>query len=175
MFWRAMVSLAAATMLSGCMSDQVGMDYAAVAQKVGPPRAGQARVVVFQEKRQGLSMALCACDMKLDGEPIGKVIVGTYVYADRPAGRHQLIASESLFPGDTKRDFATESGRTYYFLIRSSQRHDAVTGGALAGGLIGMAAASVVTSGGDNAGPAELFPLDEPTARTTLAELQLAQ
>jgi hypothetical protein len=47
-------------------------------------------------------MALCACDMKLDGEPIGKVIVGTYVYADRRAGRHQLIASESLFPDDTK-------------------------------------------------------------------------
>ena len=120
-------------------------------------------------------MALCAYDMKLDGEPIGKVIVGTYVYADRPAGRHQLIASKSLFPGDTKRDFATKSGRTYYFLIRSSQRHDAVTGGALAGGLIGMAAASVVTSGSDNAGPAELFPLDEPTAKTTLTELQLAQ
>jgi hypothetical protein len=41
--------------------------------------------------------------------------------------------------------------------------------------LIGMAAASVFTSGSDNAGPAELFPLDEAAARTTLAELQLAQ
>ncbi len=131
--------------------------------------------MVFQEKRQGLSMALCACDMKLDGEPIGKVIVGTYVYADRPAGRHQLVASELLFPGETKCDFATDSGRTYYFLIRSSERHDAVTGGALMGGLIGVAAASVVTSGSRNAGPAELFPLDESTAKTTLAELQLVQ
>jgi Protein of unknown function (DUF2846) len=173
--WRVVMSLAAATMMSGCMSDQVGTDYATIAQKVGPPKSGQSRVVVFQEKRQGLSMALCACDMKLDGEPIGKVIVGTYVYADRPAGRHQLIASESLFPGDTKRDFATESGRTYYFLIRSSQRHDAVMGGGLAAGLIGMAAASAVTAGSENTGPAELFPLDEPTAKATLAELQLAQ
>ena len=24
--------------------------------------------------------------MKLDGEPLGKVLVGTYAYADRPAG-----------------------------------------------------------------------------------------
>jgi hypothetical protein len=130
---------------------------------------------VLQEKRQGLSMALCACDMKLDGDPIGKVIVGTYVYADRPTGRHQLVASEALFPGETRREFATESGRTYYFLIRSSERHDAVTGGALMGGLVGLAAASVVTSGAQNSGPAELFPLDEPAARTTLAELHLSQ
>jgi hypothetical protein len=65
--------------------------------------------------------------------------------------------------------------RTYYFLIRSSERHDAVTRGALAGGLIGLAAASVVTSSSQNTAPAELFPLDEPAAKTTLAELQLAQ
>jgi len=132
MFWRGIV-LAAAIFLSGCVSDQVGTDYAAIAQKVGPPKPGQSRIVVLQEKRQGLSMALCACDMKLDGDPIGKVIVGTYVYADRPTGRHQLVASEALFPGETRREFATESGRTYYFLIRSSERHDAVTGGALMG------------------------------------------
>src|SRR5437868_3754291 len=124
MFWRGMLLCVVAASLSGCVSDQVGTDYASIAQKVGPPKPGQSRIVVLQEKRNGLSMALCACEMKLDGEPIGKVIVGTYVYADRPAGRHQLVASEALFPGETARDFATVSGRTYYFLIRSSERHD---------------------------------------------------
>ena len=73
-------------------------------------------------------MAFCACELKLDGSPIGKVIVGTYVYADRPAGRHQLTASETLFPGETKRDITTDSGRTYFFLVRSSERHNSVTG-----------------------------------------------
>ena len=175
MFWRGMVLFAAAMFLSGCMSDQVGTDYASVAQKIGPPRAGQSRIVVLQEKRQGLSMAICACEMKLDGDPMGKVIVGTYAYADRPAGRHQLTANETLFPGETRRDFATEPGRTYYFLIKSSERHDAVTGGVLVAGVIGAVATSVVTSGSQNTGPAELFPLDEPTAKITLAELQLAQ
>jgi hypothetical protein len=33
-----------------------------------------------------------------------------------------------LFPGETKRDITTESGRTYFFLVRSSERHNAVTG-----------------------------------------------
>jgi Protein of unknown function (DUF2846) len=97
MFWRAVVSFAAATVLSGCMSDQVGTDYASIAQKVGPPKSGHSRIVVLQEKRQGLSMAVCACDMKLDDEPIGKVIVGTYVYADRPAGGISLSPVNRCF------------------------------------------------------------------------------
>ena len=33
-----------------------------------------------------------------------KVMVGTYAYADSRQA-HQLVASETLFPGDTKRDF----------------------------------------------------------------------
>jgi hypothetical protein len=175
MFWRGVVLLTGALLLSGCVSDGVGRDYAATVQKVGPPKPGQSRIVVLQEKRKGLSMALCACDMKLDGSPIGKVTVGTYVYADRPAGRHQLLASEVLFPGETKRDFTTESGRTYFFLVRSSERHDSVTGVTMVAGLAGALVASAATSGSANPGPAELFPLDESTARTTLVELQLAQ
>jgi hypothetical protein len=174
MLWRAVI-LVSAALLSGCVSDGVGSDYASVAQKVGPPKAGQSRVVVFQEKRKGLSVALCACQMALDGNPIGRVIVGTYVYADRPAGRHQLVASETLFPGDTKRDFTTVSGRTYYFLIRSSERHDAVTGGTVVFGLAGALVTSAATAGAENQGPAELVLLDEPTAKIALAELELAQ
>lgn len=175
MFRRGLALSAAVMLLSGCMTNQAGTDYAAVVQKIGPPKPGQSRVVVLQEKRKGLSMAICACDMKLDGEPIGKVTVGSYAYADRPAGRHQLIAAETLFPGETRHDFTTVAGRTYYFLVRSSERHDAVTGGAIFAGIVGVVATSVVTSGSQNTGPADLFPLDETTAKTTLAELQLAQ
>jgi hypothetical protein len=174
MFWRGVIFSIVAVLLSGCVSDRAGTDYAAIAQKVGPPKPGQSRIVVLQEKRDGLSMALCACDLKLDGSPIGKVTVGTYVYADRLAGRHQLLASELLFPGDTKRDIVTESGRTYFFLVRASERHNAVTGVTMIGGLAGAVVASVATSGSDNPGPAVFFPLDEASARTTLAELQLA-
>ena len=45
-----------------------------------------------------------------------------------PAGPHQLTATEVMFPGETKRDFSTAPGRTYFFLVKSSARHDAVTG-----------------------------------------------
>lgn len=41
-------------------------------------------------------------------------------------------------------------------------------------GLAGAAVAAVATSGGDNLGPGEFIPLDEPTARTMLADTQLA-
>jgi len=100
---------------------------------------------------------------------------GTYVYADRPAGRHELVAGETLFPGETKRDITTESGRTYFFLTKTSDRHNSVTGMTLFGGLTGAVVASVVTSGSNNPGPADFFLLDEASARTTIAELQLAE
>jgi Protein of unknown function (DUF2846) len=172
---RRMVMLVGAALLSGCVSDGVGTDFATVAQKIGPPRAGQSRIVVLQAKREGLSVALCACQMTLDGSSMGKVIVGTYVYADRPAGRHQLIATEALFPGESKRDFTTVPGRTYYFLVRSSQRHDAMTGGAVVAGLPGLLVTAVATADKEDQGPAQLIPLDESAAKTALAELELVQ
>src|SRR5438093_1279858 len=111
MLGRGIALLSGALLLSGCMTAKVGTDYAAISQKIGPPKPGQSRVVVLQQKRDGLSMAICACDVKVDGSPMGKVMVGTYAYADLPAGPHQLVASETLFPGDTKRDFTTAFGR----------------------------------------------------------------
>jgi hypothetical protein len=164
--------LAVGAMLTGCVSDQVGTDFTSVSRKIGPPRAGQARVVFLQDKREGLSMAICGCEVKLDGASLGQVVAGRYAYADRPAGRHDVLVTEALFPGDTKREIVMEAGRTHFYLIRSSARHDAATGGAILGGLAGLAVVSVATAGEANPGPAELVALDEATARTKLAELQ---
>ncbi|WP_375774948.1 DUF2846 domain-containing protein [Bradyrhizobium sp. ma5] len=175
MFGRYAALLAGVLMVSGCVSDGVGTNYAAVSQKFGPPKPGHSRVVVLQEKRKGLSMAICACDVKLDGEPIGEVAIGTYAFADRSAGRHQLVASEVMFPGETTHNFTTEPGRTYFFLVKSSERHDAVTGVTMVGGLVGAVVASAATSTAGNPGPGDFVVLDEATARTTLADLQLAQ
>ena len=166
--------LSVALLLSGCMTAKVGTDYAAVSQKVGPPKPGQSRVVVLQQKRDGLSLAICACDVKVDGSPMGKVMVGTYAYADLPAGPHELVASEVLFPGDTRRYFTAAPGRSYFFLVKSSARRDAMTGMSIVGGLAGVAVGAVATSGSANLGPGEFIPLEEQTARTMLAELQLA-
>jgi hypothetical protein len=174
MLGRGIALLSLALALSGCMTAKEGADYAAISQKVGPPKPGQSRVVVLQKKRDGLSIAVCACDVKVDGRPIGKVMFGTYAYADLPPGPHQLVASELMFPGETKRDFSTVPGRTYFFLVKSSARRDALTGISIAGGLAGFAVGAIATSGSENLGPGEFLPLDEPFARTLLAELQLA-
>jgi hypothetical protein len=175
MLLRGVIISIVAVLLSGCVSDRTGFDYAAITQKIGPPKPGQSRIVVLQEKAGAVSLSYCICDMKLDGTPIGTVKPGSYVYADRPAGVHVLSATETLFPGETKRDITTGSGRTHFFLARAGQRHDTVTGMALAGGLVGAAVASVATAGSDNPGPADLYPLEETAARTTLAGLQLAE
>ncbi len=164
--------LAVGAVLTGCVSDRVGTDFASASQKIGPPRAGHSRVVFLQDKRSGLSMAFCACEVKVDGASLGKVLAGKYAFVDRPSGRHDVLVTELMFPGDTKREIVMESGRTHFYLIKSSARHDAATGGAILGGLAGLAVVSVATAGDTNPGPAELVALDEATARTKLAELQ---
>jgi hypothetical protein len=164
-----------AMLLSGCVSDRTGFDYAAVTQKVGPPRPGQSRIVVLSEKATGLGYDSAVCDLKVDGGPAGQVKPGTYVYVDRPAGRHEIVATQVLFPGETKRDITTVSGRTYFILARNSDRNRALTGMAFAGGLAGVLVASVATAGAENPGPVDLYPLEDAAAKTALAELQQSQ
>jgi Protein of unknown function (DUF2846) len=173
MFWRGVALCVAAGLLSGCASERVGFDYASVMQRTGALRPGQSRIIVLSEKASGLDAA--GAQVKIDGGPETLLKPGTYVYADRPAGRHEIIAAQKLFPDDTKREIATESGRTYFFVIRNSARAKAMTGGAIVGGLAGAFVAAAVTSKSDNPGPVDVDPLDEATARTTLAGLQLAE
>src|SRR5690349_854198 len=104
---------AALLLLSGCVTGS-GTDYAGLAKKLGPPTAGQSRIVVLQEKRSNL-VSYCVCDMKVDGVDIGTVKIATFIYADRPAGPHVLTADEVLFAGQSKREIRTEAGRTYFF------------------------------------------------------------
>src|ERR1700738_178845 len=121
MYWRGVVLSLAAVSLLGCASERIGADFAAMTQKVGPPKAGQARIVVLREK--GFSgIGDPGWDVKLDGGPLSDMKSGTYVYADRPAGQHQLSATASLFPGVSQQDISTQSGRTYFFLARPSER-----------------------------------------------------
>jgi hypothetical protein len=174
LFWRFGALFAAIVMLSGCATGS-GTDFAGLAKQLGPPKPGQSRIVVLQEKRDGaFGIAYCGCEVALDGGTIGKLPPGTYIYADRPAGRHQLLATELLYPGETKRDIITESGRTYFFLAKASERHNTLMGATVVTGLAGMLVTAAVTSGSENPGPVDFFPLDEAAARARLADLQLA-
>lgn len=175
-FWRGAVLLIAAVLLCGCETQRDGLNYSVATQKVGPPKAGHARIVVLREKGYG-GIVDGAWDIQLDGTPLIGLKTGTFAFADRPTGSHQLTATEAAFPGVTRYDITAQSGQTHFFVARISKRKNAMiaTAGATGGGILGLALSTAFTSGYDNPGPIDFFPLDETAARTTIAELKLGQ
>lgn len=165
--------VAVAAIVSGCASERTGADFLAMSQKMGPPRAGHSRIVVLREKGYG-GITDTGWDVKLDGGPMADLKTGTYVYADRPAGRHELSASADLFPGISKREFAAAPGKTYFFLTRPSDRAKALHAMSAAGGVAGLVIGAAVTSNNDNPGPLDFFPMEEAEARTMINDLRLA-
>jgi hypothetical protein len=96
---------------------------------------------------------------------------GTYAYADVPAGHHDLVTTQALFPGDTKMEISAAAGRTHFFVVLNSDKSKAMASGAIVGGLTGALVMAVATSNNPNQGPVDIYPLDEPSARIALAEL----
>ncbi len=170
---RALLGLGAALMVSGCLTGKEGTEYAVVSQKIGAPRSGHSRIVIMSLKDAWLDRT--TCDAEVDGVALSRLIPGTYVYLDRPAGPHHLVATQTLFPGDSVLDFNTEPGRTYFFSIRPSDRSRAMQGGGMAFGLLGMGVMAAASSGAGNKGPVDFVPLQEGQARAALAELLQAE
>jgi hypothetical protein len=75
----------------------------------------------------------------------------------------------------TKYEIAVQAGQTYFFVARTSKRKNAMIGATAGagGGILGLAIGVALTSGFDNPGPIDFFPLEEGAARTTIAELRL--
>lgn len=76
--------------------------------------------------------------------------------------------------GVTHVDFAAQSGQTLFFVARVSERKNAVIANASTG-LLGYGLTLAMTAGYKNQGPVDFLPLDETAARTTIAELKLAE
>jgi Protein of unknown function (DUF2846) len=173
MLWRLVTAIGLALMVSGCLTGKEGTEYAVMAQKVGPPRAGLSRIVMMSQKDAWLDRT--SCDAKIDSVLLSRLMPGTYVYIDRPAGSHHLVATQTLFPGDSMLDFSTEAGKTYFFSIRPSERSRAMQGGGMAFGLAGMAVMAAASSGSPNQGPVDFVPLQEGQAQVALTELLQAE
>jgi hypothetical protein len=173
-FWRGVALLIAVLLLGGCETQRNGLDYSAVARKVGPPKPGHARIVVLREKGFG-GIVDSQFEVQLDGTPMVGLKTGTFVFADRPTGRHELTATEAAFPGVTKYEITAQAGQTHYFVARTSKRKNAMIGATAGagGGILGLAIGVAVTSGFDNPGPVDFFPLDDGAARAAIAELKL--
>ncbi|HKS19439.1 MAG TPA: DUF2846 domain-containing protein [Bradyrhizobium sp.] len=174
MFLRVVLLAVAAALLCGCQTERNGLDYAAMTQKVGPPAAGRSRIVVLREKGYA-GITDTGWDVKLDGGPMADLKTGTYVYLDGPPGQHQLSATATMFPGVSQRDFSTQSGRTYFFLARPSERSKVLGGMSAAGGVAGLLVGAAITSNNSNPGPLDFFPMEDNAARNAIAELRLAQ
>jgi Protein of unknown function (DUF2846) len=170
----SVVALAVALLLSGCVTERAGLDFAAMSRGVGAPKTGRALIVVFREKGYA-GLADEGWEVKLDGELLRGLKTGTYVYADRPAGRHQLTSTAPLFPGETQLDITVAAGRTYFFLAKPSDRAQKLYAMSLAGGLTGLVVGAAMTSGASNPGPLDFFPLEESAVRAALSDLKLAE
>jgi hypothetical protein len=166
-----MLAFLAAVFLSGCATPN-GPTIEAFAKTAGPPKAGQARVIVYREPLYAQVWDR-TYPVMLDGQPMGNLTAGTFVSLDRPAGRHQLSLDVWDLPGVTREEFNAVAGRTHYFVVRLSDRGKVVTAGTVLGGLSGYALAAAVTSGEDKGGM-DLVSMDEATARKALSELRQA-
>jgi hypothetical protein len=169
---RGVLLLFVASLLSGCVTARTGFDYAVVMQKVGPPAAGKARIVFLNEKPRGYA---AHAEVTVDGAPAGRLKPGTYVYADRPAGRHQILATEPLYMGETKYEITTAAGRTYFLIAKPTERYIMIAQQTMMGGITGALVATALTAGYKNPGPVDFFPLDDAAARFALTDLQLAE
>src|SRR5689334_12816555 len=166
---RTSAMLLALLWLSACATPN-GPSIEAFAKANGPPKAGQARVIVYREPLYSFQAWDRTYPVMLDGQPMGKLTAGTFVSLDRNAGRHQLSLDVWDLPGVTRVEFDAAAGRTHYFVVRLSDRGKVITAGSIFGGLSGYALAAVATSGDDKGGM-DLIAVDEPTAKKALAEL----
>ena len=117
---------------------------------------GQSRVVVLQQKRDGgYCMAICACDVKVDGRPRwARCSVGTYAYADLP-GKSCISSSRAkrCFRA-TRNAIFTMAIRLHLFLSRQIERkarfadrdvNDWGIGGAAGGRVLSQRLAAIIS------------------------------
>jgi hypothetical protein len=174
MHWRVLVLSVVTAALSGCVTAREGVDFASVSRTAGGPKAGQGRIVVLREAGYA-GLIDYGYAVTLDGEPMGELKTGTFLYLDRSAGRHQLSVDESGFPGVTRNDISVASGRTYFFLVKPSERSKALQAGQVAGGLVGLAVTAIATSQVDNPGPVDFVALDDAAGRLAISDLRLVK
>jgi hypothetical protein len=120
----------------------------ASAEPLGPPPAGKARIVVFRPDSLGGSIGR-SWPVKLDGQALGDVKAGSFIYADRASGRHMLSLEMFDFPGVSRQGISVAGGSTYYFRVKLKDKSEKTLSAGASGGIVGWAVA------GSAAGKAE--------------------
>lgn len=138
-----------------------------LASGAGAPPAGQSRIIVVRPEKGFFGWGDRGLPIALDGQPMGELLTGNYLVADRPAGPHQLSAELWDMPGTSRHDFTTAPGRTYYFAVKPKQKVNDIAVATAMVGMVGYAVAATVTN--DGTGPIDLIPLSEADARRAIA------
>jgi len=139
-----------------------------LASGAGAPPAGQSRVIVIRPEKGFMGWGDRGVPIALDGQPMGELLTGNYLTADRPPGRHQLTAELWDQPGTSRHDFTAAPGRTYYFAARVKQKVNDIGMATAIGGLAGYAIAAAATN--DGTGPVDLIPMSEADAKRAITE-----
>ena len=173
--WRMPWVLLAVAVLTGCAAPaRTGATLDALTKNVGAPKAGHARVFVLRDKAFA-GIIDPGWKIQLDGQTMGDLKTGTFVYLDRPAGRHQLSFSRG---GDlahvSRLDFDVAGGRSYYFRIELNEKGRMVEAGSSMGGVLPLLVTSVAAAAADDRGLFDFIPIDNATAMQAMAELRLA-
>jgi hypothetical protein len=162
---RAAAVLVAAMLVVGCAT-QSGPPASSLASGTGAPPAGQSRIIVLRPEKVFFGAGDRALPVVLDGQAIGELMTGSYVSADRPAGRHELSIDLWDLPGVSKHGFSTAPGRTYYFAAKVKERVNGVTAATVMVGLAGYAIAAAASN--DGKGQVDITPLSEAEARRAM-------
>jgi hypothetical protein len=161
-----------AAALCGCVTTaSTGPSLSELARSVGPPKAGQARIVVFRDKGVGGLVGGVGWDVNLDGQPMGSVKFGTFVYRDRPGGRHQLELLFDPFPRPSRHAFDAVPGRTYVFRMELNDRGKTLHASGAVAGLAGFLVAGAISAASDDRGSYDFVPVDS----AALADIGLAE
>lgn len=168
-------ALAATVALASCAGPtRTGASFETLSKSVGAPKPGHGRIIVLRDKAfPGIFDV--GWQVRLDGEPMGDLKTGTFVYRDRAGGPHQLTFERAGdFSRASHRSFSVAAGRTYYFRLEMNEKGKMVESTAVVAGLAGMFLASAASAAKDDRGFFDFTPLDEPFAREAMAELRLA-
>lgn len=113
----------------------------ASAEPLGPPPAGKARIVVFRPDSFGGSIGR-SWPVQLDGQALGDVKAGSFVYTDRAPGRHILSLEMFDFPGVSRHSISVAAGSTYYFRVKLKDKSEKTLSAGASGGILGWAVAA---------------------------------
>jgi hypothetical protein len=146
---------------------------AALAQTVGSPPAGKARIVVFRPSGV-LGSVGRSWPVKLDGQAMGDVTPGSFAVLDRTPGRHQLSLEMFDFPGASRHDFSAVGGRVYIFRVKLKDKAKNALQAGSAGGVIGYAIAASAYGASDKSGTFEFVLFDEAAGKKATSTLRQA-